>query len=109
MPICILFFTGHDGVVPQFSHTKLGLLRQIFCHLPLLSTLFRRQAALEKGAFKCQSDVDCHMVASIICHLHKSVRVLPQEIPQEASFETEDKGFSQRRGKEIEGKMKERQ
>ena len=25
MPICILFFTGHDGIVPQFSHTKLGL------------------------------------------------------------------------------------
>ena len=35
------------------------------------------------------------MVAPIICHLHKSVRVLSQEIPQEASFETEDKeGFS---------------
>ena len=25
MSICILFFTGHDGIVPQFSHTKLGL------------------------------------------------------------------------------------
>jgi len=30
MPTCILFFTGHDGILPHFSHTKLGL----FSHRP---------------------------------------------------------------------------
>ena len=33
MPTCILFFTGHNGIIPQFSHTKLGL----FSHRPDLS------------------------------------------------------------------------
>lgn len=32
MPTCILFFTGHDGIIPEFSHTKLGL----FSHSPAL-------------------------------------------------------------------------
>jgi len=30
MPLCILVLTGHDGIDPQFSHTKLGL----FSHRP---------------------------------------------------------------------------
>jgi len=51
---------------------------------------------MEEGAFKCpQSDFNCHTVAPIICLLSKSVRVLSQEIPQEASTEPGNKeGFS---------------
>ena len=65
-----------------------------------MNTLIWRQTALKEGVFKClQTDVDRHTVAPITHLLNKLVRVLSQEIHQEASFEPENKeGFSHQPG-----------
>ena len=66
MPICILFFTGHDGIILQFSHSKLGLFRP---DLPSVTTPEHSfpEANSSKEVLSnvnCpDSDVDCHRAA----------------------------------------------
>ena len=92
MPICILFFTGHNGIIPQFSHTNLGL----FSHMPDLLPVNTPERSLPE-ANSSKEMLSNGKLSTQWCRLphgnthFSSKSVLTQEVPQKASFEPKKK------------------
>ena len=111
----ILFFTGHDGIIPQFSHTKLGL----FSHRPDLPPVTTPEhSLLEVNSSKemlsdviIHSDVDCNR-ATPTSHLSQSYRkkcLRKQALSQKTkkdSYSHQDPGEGQQEAQEeLQGEL----